>query len=124
MKQSIFREYDIRGIADQELLSPDVELLGQALGTYIQRKAGKNINLGRDCRLSGDRLMEALRKGLGVYLESFTNPDARAAIRLTLISAAIAVPLTLLFDTKGREVARFEGRIAPEAWDGVAELLP
>ncbi len=64
MKQSIFREYDIRGIAESELLSPDVELLGQALGTYIQRKSGKNINLGRDCRLSGDRLSAALLKGL------------------------------------------------------------
>ena len=64
MLQSIFREYDIRGIADTELLDPDVELLGQALGTYIQRNAGKNINLGRDCRLSGERLANALRKGL------------------------------------------------------------
>ncbi len=64
MLQSIFREYDIRGIADKELLDPDVELLGQALGTYIQRNAGKNINLGRDCRLSGERLANALRKGL------------------------------------------------------------
>ncbi len=64
MLQSIFREYDIRGIADKELLDPDVELLGQALGTYIQRNAGKNINLGRDCRLSGERLAVALRKGL------------------------------------------------------------
>ncbi len=64
MKQTIFREYDIRGIADTELLDPGVELLGQALGTYIQRKTGKNINLGRDCRLSGDRLANALRKGL------------------------------------------------------------
>ena len=34
------------------------------------------------------------------------------------------LPLTLLLDAQGREVARFEGRIAPEAWDGVAELLP
>lgn len=64
MKQSIFREYDIRGIADSELLSPGVELLGQALGAYIQRKSGKKINLGRDCRLSGDRLSAALLKGL------------------------------------------------------------
>ena len=64
MLQSIFREYDIRGIADKELLDPDVQLLGQALGTYIQRNAGKNINLGRDCRLSGERLSNALRNGL------------------------------------------------------------
>ncbi len=34
------------------------------------------------------------------------------------------LPLTLLVDTKGKIVSRFEGRIAPEAWDGVAELIP
>jgi sulfate transport system permease protein len=40
---------------------------------------------------------EALRKGLGAYLEGLREPDAWAAIRLTLITAAIAVPLNLLF---------------------------
>lgn len=34
------------------------------------------------------------------------------------------LPLTLVLDTQGRVVARHEGRIAPEAWDAVAELLP
>lgn len=34
------------------------------------------------------------------------------------------LPLTLLVDSRGKVVARFEGRIAPEAWDGVADLLP
>jgi phosphomannomutase/phosphoglucomutase len=63
-KPSIFREYDIRGIADEELLDPDVELLGQALGTYLIRHSGRTICLGRDCRLSGDRIHAALRKGL------------------------------------------------------------
>lgn len=33
------------------------------------------------------------------------------------------LPLTLLVDAQGRIKARFEGRMAPEAWDGVAELL-
>ncbi len=61
---SIFREYDIRGIADQELLDPDVELLGRALGTYLIRHSGRTICLGRDCRLSGDRIHGALLKGL------------------------------------------------------------
>jgi phosphomannomutase/phosphoglucomutase len=60
----IFREYDIRGIADEQLSSPDVEMLGQAFGTYLQREAGKNICLGRDTRLSGDRLHQALLAGL------------------------------------------------------------
>ncbi len=60
----IFREYDIRGIAEEQLLSADVEVLGQAFGTYLQRAAGKNICLGRDTRLSGDRLHAALLTGL------------------------------------------------------------
>ena len=40
---------------------------------------------------------EALKKGLGVYLAAITEPDAVSAIRLTLITAAIAVPLNLVF---------------------------
>ena len=40
---------------------------------------------------------EALRKGLGAYLEGLREPDAWSAIRLTLIAAAIAVPLNLVF---------------------------
>jgi phosphomannomutase/phosphoglucomutase len=64
LKSTIFREYDIRGIADQELLSDDIKVLGQAFGTYLQRHAGKRINLGRDCRLSGGRLRDALAAGL------------------------------------------------------------
>jgi sulfate/thiosulfate transport system permease protein len=40
---------------------------------------------------------EALAKGLDAYFESFREPDAQAAIRLTLITAAIAVPLNMVF---------------------------
>jgi phosphomannomutase / phosphoglucomutase len=64
LKPTIFREYDIRGVADTELASPDIVDLGRALGTLLQRKSGKRINLGRDCRLSSTRLREALKEGL------------------------------------------------------------
>ena len=64
LKPTIFREYDIRGIADSELLSPDVEQLGLGLGTYLARQSGRKINVGRDCRLSSMRLRDALVKGL------------------------------------------------------------
>jgi phosphomannomutase/phosphoglucomutase len=64
LKPSIFREYDIRGIADDELLDADVESLGRALATYIIRHSGRSICLGCDCRLSGTRLHDALLKGL------------------------------------------------------------
>ena len=64
LKPTIFREYDIRGIADVDLPSEGVRLLGQAMGTYIQRKAGRKVCLGRDVRLSGPRLHDALLEGL------------------------------------------------------------
>jgi sulfate transport system permease protein len=39
----------------------------------------------------------ALAKGFAVYVESFREPDAWAAIRLTLLAAAIAVPANVVF---------------------------
>jgi hypothetical protein len=33
------------------------------------------------------------------------------------------LPLTLLVDFSGNVVARYEGRVAPEVWDGVADFL-
>ncbi|RFC61800.1 sulfate ABC transporter permease subunit CysW [Fulvimarina endophytica] len=41
--------------------------------------------------------VEALRGGVGIYFDAITEPDAVAAIRLTLIVAAIAVPCNLVF---------------------------
>ena len=64
LKSTIFREYDIRGIADTELATSDVIDLGRALGTKLKRNQGNRINLGRDCRLSSPRLHEALLEGL------------------------------------------------------------
>src|SRR5438552_11535416 len=64
LKPSIFREYDIRGLAGTELQDSGIQDLGRAVGTYRQRHNGKNINLGRDCRLSTDRLRDALIEGL------------------------------------------------------------
>jgi len=40
---------------------------------------------------------EALRKGLGVYFAALTEADAVSALLLTLLAAAIAVPLNLVF---------------------------
>jgi phosphomannomutase/phosphoglucomutase len=64
LKPTIFREYDIRGAADIELLDAGVETLGQAFGTYLRRHAGRKVNLGRDTRLSSPRLRDALMRGL------------------------------------------------------------
>lgn len=54
---------------------------------------------------------EALKKGWQVYLESIIEPDALAAIRLTLTIAAIAVPLNIVFGVSAAwAVTKFEFR--------------
>jgi sulfate transport system permease protein len=55
--------------------------------------------------------VEALKKGWGVYLAAITEPDALSAIRLTLLAAAISVPLNLVFGVAAAwAVAKFEFR--------------
>jgi sulfate transport system permease protein len=52
---------------------------------------------------------EALRKGVAAYLATFRDPDALAAIRLTLTVVAIAVPLNMLFGIAASwAIAKFE----------------
>lgn len=41
--------------------------------------------------------VEAFRKGIGAYIEGITDPYALSAIRLTLLVAAIAVPINVVF---------------------------
>lgn len=53
--------------------------------------------------------VEALRKGVGAYVAALVEPDALAAIRLTLMTAAIAVPLNLVFGvTAAWAIAKFQ----------------
>src|SRR5262245_15652033 len=53
----------------------------------------------------------ALAKGVGAYLASFAEPDAWAAIRLTVLTAAIAVPANLVFGVAASwAIAKFQFR--------------
>jgi sulfate/thiosulfate transport system permease protein len=54
---------------------------------------------------------EALRKGVGAYLASIQQPDALAAVKLTLLVAGIAVPLNIVFGLAASwAIAKFEFR--------------
>ncbi|MBW2623400.1 MAG: phosphomannomutase/phosphoglucomutase [Deltaproteobacteria bacterium] len=64
MKKEIFREYDIRGVVGQDFDIPEVELLGQGYGTYLQQKNGSKAIVARDCRLTSDSIRDELIKGL------------------------------------------------------------
>src|SRR5271166_4753925 len=61
----IFREYDIRGVAERDLADGVARAIGRGLATMLgagDRPVG--IAVGRDCRLSSDRLFAALVDGL------------------------------------------------------------
>lgn len=67
---SIFREYDIRGIAERDLSAEFAEALGRTYARYISGRtpvAGRQrlkVSVGRDCRLTSDRYAEALVRGI------------------------------------------------------------
>ena len=55
--------------------------------------------------------LEAFKKGAGFYWNAITEPDAWSAIQLTLIAAAIAVPLNLVFGIAAAwAIAKFDFR--------------
>jgi len=60
----IFREYDIRGLVDQDLTRDSVERIGKSIGTYIRRKRGKTITVGYDMRVSSIPFRDSLICGI------------------------------------------------------------
>jgi phosphomannomutase/phosphoglucomutase len=96
---TLFREYDIRGLVDQDLTEEAVALIGKALGTKVRAAGGKTVVVGRDCRESGERfnrqLVAALRStgcdvvDLGVvptplvYFAAYTLPGIDGSCQIT-----------------------------------------
>lgn len=64
MNPMVFREYDIRGVADRDFDDALVRDIGRAFGTFCARRGKQRIAVGRDCRLSSPRLHAALLEGL------------------------------------------------------------
>lgn len=60
----IFKAYDIRGIVDLSLTEEITYQIGQAIGSEIIDNGDNKIVIGRDGRLSGPKLAEALANGL------------------------------------------------------------
>ncbi|RJQ56782.1 MAG: phosphomannomutase/phosphoglucomutase [Desulfobacteraceae bacterium] len=64
MNPLIFREYDIRGIADRDMVDEDVRMIGKGVGTYLVRKGHSRLTVGRDCRTTSDRFAAQIIEGL------------------------------------------------------------
>lgn len=55
--------------------------------------------------------VEAFRQGVGVYFQALVHPDTLAAVKLTLLTAAIAVPINVVFGVAAAwAVAKFQFR--------------
>ncbi len=64
IKEEIFREYDIRGIAGKDL-NPDImNSIGKAFGTYLIERGVKDVLIGRDSRASSESYQKAVIDGL------------------------------------------------------------
>ncbi len=61
---SIFKAYDVRGIVDRTLTSEAACAIGVALGSEARAQAVREIAIGRDGRLSGPALRDALSDGI------------------------------------------------------------
>jgi phosphomannomutase/phosphoglucomutase len=60
----IFREYDIRGVADRDLTDDVVRSIGQAFGQRMRERGKRVLCVGRDVRLSSPRIRNAMVAGL------------------------------------------------------------
>jgi len=64
LPREIFKAYDIRGIVGKTLTPEIVEAIGQAIGSEAVARKQTAICIGRDGRLSGPELSQALARGI------------------------------------------------------------
>lgn len=64
LPHEIFKAYDIRGVFGKTLTGEIVEAIGQAIGSEAQARGLTEIAIGRDGRLSGPELAQALARGV------------------------------------------------------------
>ena len=100
MNSSIFREYDIRGIAGKDLSADFARKLGRAYVRFAEnhlKKQGLTIAVGRDVRLSGEEYASALIEGISsmgakvISLGQTTTPMTYFSIHHLGLDGAIMV---------------------------------
>jgi phosphomannomutase/phosphoglucomutase len=64
MNPEIFREYDIRGVAGEDIGELDVIDIGKAYGSLLIGQGRKKVSVGRDCRKTSDRFSQLFIQGI------------------------------------------------------------
>lgn len=97
INESIFREYDIRGIYGTDLTKEFAYTLGKAFGSYIQHEGHYTVIVGYDNRTSSPILFEGLKEGLlktgvdVIELGLVTTPMYYYAKKLNNLDAGIMI---------------------------------
>ena len=88
MNENIFRAYDIRGNAEQDL-TPDVLVkIGFVLGNKVKESGSDAIYVGHDSRLSCQRIFTDLCAGINSACLLYTSPSPRDMRRSRMPSSA------------------------------------
>jgi len=64
LQPTIFREYDIRGIVDDEINEEGAKIIGQAFGTFLAKRKIREVVVGHDAREYSERIKNAFVQGL------------------------------------------------------------
>ncbi len=99
VKPTVFRMYDIRGIADQDITEEFAYHLGRAFGSWVVERGGHRVVVGQDVRPHSAKYREALIRGLVdtglavhdlgtvptplMYFSLFHLPDIHGGIQVT-----------------------------------------
>jgi hypothetical protein len=111
IRPSIFREYDIRGIAGRDLTAGFAEVLGLAYAKYVAGRAPRagrrnlTVAVGMDCRVTSDDYASALARGMRKGgLDVIRGVDSRAPMRLAKLGKGEVVG-EMAFYTGGARTA-------------------
>ncbi|MBI1853185.1 MAG: phosphomannomutase/phosphoglucomutase [Planctomycetes bacterium] len=109
----IFREYDIRGVADRELTADAAEAIGRAFGSMLRESGAETAAVGRDVRLSSDHLEARFAIGL-----------ARAGVAVTdvgMVTTPMLYYAGITLRTGG--AAMITGSHNPVDWNGIKLVM-
>jgi phosphomannomutase/phosphoglucomutase len=110
IEESMFREYDIRGRANDKELNPrSTEIIGQAYGTFLKNRNIDTVVVGHDSRHSSVSLKDGFIKGV--------LSTGRDVIDLGMILTPMMYWAQYYFDSKGG--AMITGSHNPKDWNGL-----
>lgn len=109
---SIFKAYDIRGVVPTTLNTDVAEALGRSFGTHAISSGESVVAVGRDGRLSGPSLVEALIRGL-----------VSAGIQVIDVGAVTTPMLYFAASTLCRSGIQVTGSHNPKDYNGFKMVL-